>query len=129
RRYHALGSGSTRAAADSRGLSMRRIRRGLTLLEVLVAMLILSLVVAGYLELFHGSHLLLARSRVWSQAVAYAADGMEQAKLDETQEVSLPNGFRRHVTSAAWRPGIRIITITVMLPDGAHFDVRRLRAP
>ena len=39
------------------------MRRGLTLLEVLVALLILSMVVTGYLELFHGSHLLLARSR------------------------------------------------------------------
>ena len=92
-------------------------------------MLILSLVVAGYLELFHGSHLLLARSRVWSQAVAYAADGMEQAKLEEIRPTSLPDGFRRHVTSATWAPGIQVITVTVTLPDGASFDVRRLRAP
>ena len=105
------------------------MRRGLTLLEVLVAMLILSIVVAGYLELFHGSHLLLARSRVWSQAVAYAADGMEQAKLGETRAVSLAGGFRRQVRSAAWASGIQIITVTVILPDGSHFDLRRLRAP
>lgn len=105
------------------------MRRGLTLLEVLIAMLILSLVVAGYLELFHGSHLLLARSRVWSQTLAYAADGMEHAKLDEAQSVSLPQGFRRRVTSAMWAPGIQVITVTVTLPDGTHFDLRRLRAP
>ena len=104
------------------------MRRGLSLLEVLVALLILSVVVAGYLELFHGSHLLLARSRLWSQAVAYAADGMEQAKLGETRGVALPGGFRRQVTRAAWMSGLDVVTVTVTLPDGARFDLRRLRA-
>ena len=104
------------------------MRRGLSLLEVLVALLILSVVVAGYLELFHGSHLLLARSRQWTQAIAYAADGMEQVKLGETRPVSLPGGFRRQVTSAVWTSGVEVITVTVTLPDGARFDLRRLRA-
>ena len=104
------------------------MRRGMTLLEVLVALLILSMVVAGYLELFHGSHLLLARSRTWSQALAYAADGMEQAKLGENGAVVLPGGYRRRVTSAQWAAGIEIITVTVTLPNGARFDLRRLRA-
>ena len=98
------------------------MRRGLTLLEVLVALLILSVVVAGYLELFHGSHLLLSRSRLWSQAIAYAADGMEQAKLGETQPVSLPGGFQRQVAVTD------VITVTVLLPDVARFELRRLRA-
>jgi Tfp pilus assembly protein PilV len=101
----------------------------LTLLEVLVALLILSVVVAGYLELFHGSHLLLARSRVWSQAMVYAADGMEQAKLGDSRAVSLPGGFRREVATATWEPGLEMITVTVTLPDGARFNLRRLRAP
>jgi prepilin-type N-terminal cleavage/methylation domain-containing protein len=105
------------------------MRRGLTLLEVLVALIILSMVVAAYLELFHGSHLLLARSRAWSQAIAYAADGMEQAKLGEVNPVALPGGYRRRVTAAAWGPGLDMITVTVTLPNGARFDLRRLRAP
>jgi prepilin-type N-terminal cleavage/methylation domain-containing protein len=104
------------------------MRRGLTLLEVLIALLILSVVVAGYLELFHGSHMLLARSRVWSQAIAYAADGMEQAKLGDNSAVVLPGGYRRQVTSAQWAAGIDVITVTVTLPNGARFDLRRLRA-
>jgi prepilin-type N-terminal cleavage/methylation domain-containing protein len=104
------------------------VRRGLTLLEVLVALMVLSLVIAGYLELFHGSHVLLARSRVWTEAIAYAADGMEQAKLGETNPVELPGGFRRRVTAATWGPGLDMITVTVTLPSGARFDLRRLRA-
>ena len=104
------------------------MRRGLTLLEIMVALLILSVVVGGYLELFHGTHLLLAQSRVWSQAMSYAADGMEQAKLGEIGTVSLPGGFRRQVTSVQWSSGIDMVTVTVTLPDGARFDLRRLRA-
>lgn len=104
------------------------VRRGLTLLEVLVALLILSVVTAGYLELFHGSHVLLARSRLWTQAIAYASDGMEQAKLGDRRAVMLPGGFRRQVISVAWAPGIERITVRVMLPDGARFDLRQLRA-
>jgi prepilin-type N-terminal cleavage/methylation domain-containing protein len=102
------------------------MRRGLTLLEVLVALLILSMVLAGYLELFHGSHLLLARSRMWSQAIAYAGDGMEQAKLGDDAVASLPGGYRRHVTIAHWAANLDVITVTVTLPDGARFDVQRL---
>jgi prepilin-type N-terminal cleavage/methylation domain-containing protein len=105
------------------------MRRGLTLLEVLVALLILSLVLAGYLQLFHGSHLLLARSRTWSRAIAYAADGMEQAKLGDRGAVALPGGYRRRVTSGPWGAGLDVITVTVTLPDGARFDLRQLRAP
>lgn len=104
------------------------MRRGLTLLEVLVALSILSLVVAGYLELFHGSHLLLARSRLWSQAMAYAADGMEQAKLGDFRTLSLPGGYRRQVTITPWQSDLDVITVTVTLPDGSRFDLRRLRA-
>jgi|HubBroStandDraft_6_1064221.scaffolds.fasta_scaffold45923_3 prepilin-type N-terminal cleavage/methylation domain-containing protein len=104
------------------------MRRGLTLLEVLVALLILSMVVTGYLELFHGGHLLLARSRAWSQAIAYAADGMEQAKLGETNPAALPGGYRRRVSTSAWGPGLEMMTVTVTLPSGARFDLRRLRA-
>ena len=104
------------------------MRRGLTLLEVLVALLILSVVLAGYLELFHGSHLLLARARLWTQAIAYASDGMEQAKIGQRDAVALPGGFRRRVSTTQWSPNLDAITVTVTLPDGSRFDLRQLRA-
>jgi hypothetical protein len=53
---------------------------------------------------------------------------MEQAKLGETNPVALPGGYRRRVTSAQWAGGIDVITVTVTLPNGARFDLRRLRA-
>ena len=39
---------------------MMKHERGLTLLEVMVALVVLSLVGLGYLELFQGSHRLVA---------------------------------------------------------------------
>jgi prepilin-type N-terminal cleavage/methylation domain-containing protein len=106
-------------------------RRGLTLLEVLVALVILSMVVVGYLELFHGGHALVLRSREWSAAVGYAVDGMEQAKLapglpQDERRAALPNGFQREIVTRAWQPGLELLTVTVLLPSGGHFDVYRL---
>lgn len=107
-------------------------RSGLTLLEVLVALVILSLVVSGYLQLFHGGHELVVRSGEWSAAVAYAVDGMEQAKLDPSDPRregagALGTGFRRQITTRAWQSGLELVTVTVMLPTGGRFELYRLR--
>lgn len=106
-------------------------RSGLTLLEVLVALVILSLVVSGYLQLVHGAHALVIRSREWSAAVAYAVDGMEQAKLEPTdprreRREALAAGFRRQVMTSPWRPGLALVTVTVTLPTGGRFALYRL---
>ena len=103
--------------------------RGVTLLEVLVALVVLSLVALGYFQLFHGSHALVASSREWSDAIAYAEDAMERTKLGNTQPASLealPGGFRRQVTSRPWRPGLIRLTVSVLLPGGGRFDLERL---
>ena len=97
----------------------------------MVALVILSLVATGYLQLLHESHVLVARSREQGQAVSYAAAGMERAKL-ELPELEpkptelLPGGFRREVAARHWRPGFALLTVTVFLPDGARFELSRL---
>ena len=106
-------------------------RRGLTLLEVLVALVILSLVVVGCLQLFGGSLGSAAAAGTWSQAVVYAEDAMEAAKLRpagprSTVVEALPGGFRRRVTVRPWGRGIVRVTVTVALPDGGQFDLDRL---
>jgi len=107
--------------------------RGLTLLEVLVALVVLSLVALSYLQLFHGSHQLVTASREWSRAVEYAVDAVERAKLGGSSSVdgaaeSLPGGFRRQVTSHPWWPTGKLVrlTVTVFLPGGGRFDLDRL---
>jgi hypothetical protein len=108
-------------------------RAGLVLLEVMVALIILSLVGAGALQLAHQSHLLADSSRDWSAAVAAAEDGMELAKLGSTAlhgppGDALPGGFRRQITRRplASPDGFEQITVSVFLPGGGRFDLERL---
>jgi len=90
------------------------------------------MVVVGYLRLFQGGHHTFARSREWSEAVGYATDGMERAKLappgtrpDATEE--LAGGWRREIATGEWQPGIELIKVTVTMPDGGAFNLYRLR--
>src|SRR6267143_2101828 len=102
--------------------------RGLTLLEVMVALVVLSLVALAYLQLFHGSHRLVSASREWSQAVEYAEEASERAQLGgesilEAPAESLPGGFRREITRRPWQPGLTLVTVTVSLPGGGRFGL------
>ncbi len=107
-------------------------RSGLVLLEVMVALVILGVAAAGYLALLQGSHRLVTRSREWSAAVRYAADGMERAKRSPPEWArradTLPGGFPREVARQPWRTGLTLITVTVALPTGGHFVLRRVMA-
>jgi prepilin-type N-terminal cleavage/methylation domain-containing protein len=112
----------------------RRVRaRGLALLEVLVALVLLSLLVVGYLRLFQGGHHLFARSQEWSDAIGYATDAMERAKTapvepgaDHLEE--LPAGWGREIATSEWQPGVTLVTVTVTMPDGGQVALHRLRA-
>ena len=109
----------------------RSSERGLALLEVMVALVILGLVAVGYLELLQASHGLVLRSRMQAQAVSYAAAGMERAKLElpnlEPKPTELlPGGFRREVVALHWRTGLAMLTVSVYMPGGARFDLARL---
>jgi prepilin-type N-terminal cleavage/methylation domain-containing protein len=106
-------------------------RRGLTLLETMVALVILGLVVLGYLELFGTTVRAAGGAETWSQAVAYAEEGMERVKLDPREEVSrggeaLPGGFERHVRAEPWSGGLQRVSVVVMLPGGGEFALDRL---
>jgi prepilin-type N-terminal cleavage/methylation domain-containing protein len=107
---------------------MTRNGRGFTLLEVMVALVVLSLVALGYLQLFQGSHRLVGAAREWSQAVEYAEDAIERAKLGGPSSLgtlaeSLPGGFRREISSRPWQPGLTLVTVTVFLPGSRRFDL------
>ncbi len=108
-------------------------RSGLVLLEVMVALIVLSLVALGALRLAHESGALVANAREWSVAVTYAEDGMELVKLGSGALHGppgdvLPGGFRRQVVRrpAAADVSFELVTVTVFLPGGGRFDVERL---
>jgi prepilin-type N-terminal cleavage/methylation domain-containing protein len=106
-------------------------RTGLTLLEVMVALVILGLVATGLFETFAGSLRATARARDWAQAVVYAEEGQEAIKIGGESQVwslntSLGGGFSRQVTLHSWDQGVDRATIAVTLPDGARFELDRL---
>jgi prepilin-type N-terminal cleavage/methylation domain-containing protein len=103
-------------------------RSGLTLLEVLIALVILGLVGTGFLETFAGALRTTARVRDWAQALVYAEQGQEEVKVGESRiaEAPLGGGFSRHIALRQWRPGIDRATVTVILPDSTRLQLDRL---
>ncbi len=106
-------------------------RRGLTLLEVMVALVILGLVVTGYLQLFSATARSVGRAEAWSHAVAYAEQGMELAKLDLPATLArgrepLDGGFARQLSVHPAAGGLRRVTVTILFPDGGQFALERL---
>lgn len=108
-------------------------RRGMTLLEVMVALVILGLVVGASLELFGGALRGAAGARAWSQAVVYAADAMEGAKTASVPLASrdsperLPGGFERWLERDPWGDaGLTTVRVVVVLPGGGRYTLERL---
>lgn len=108
-------------------------RAGLTLLEVMVALVILGLVATGFLETFAGALRATTQSRIWAQALVYGEQGQELIKvegLDRARgiEAKLGGGFARRVSVRPWQEGVVRATVQVTLPDGARFELDRLVA-
>ena len=111
--------------------------RGLTLLETMVALVILGVVVVSYLEVFGGALRVAHDARTWSQAVAYAEDGMEELKLAPAGAAAalsaperLAGGFERRVETRKWADGLVHVTILLTLPGGSRYALEQLvRSP
>jgi prepilin-type N-terminal cleavage/methylation domain-containing protein len=107
------------------------MRRGFTLLEAMVALVILGLVSLAYLELFGGAVRATESAAHWSRAVEFAEDGMEILKLTPESEwqhapEQLDGGFARRVEARPWRDDLRVVSVVVTLPGGGEFAVSRL---
>src|SRR2546429_4073588 len=100
---------------------MMKHERGLTLLEVMVALVVLSLVGLGYLELFQGSHRLVAAAREWSQAGGAAAGALERALLRRASPPRAPaESLPRRSPPWSTRPpgaaGLNPVQVATCLP-------------
>ena len=109
----------------------------MTLLESLVALVIMGLTAVGFLDVFGTASRSTRDAEVWVQAVGYAEATMEETKLgtfarDPTALDADPGGYARDVVVEPWpgQDGVARVTVTVALPGGGTFVLHRLvRAP
>jgi len=102
----------------------------MTLLESIVALVILGLAAVGFLELFQRASVATRDTASWSRAVAVAELTMERAILQaETKRDSI-EGLARRIEVREWANGVRevIVTVDVPPPVGASVVLHRLVA-
>ena len=103
----------------------------MTLLETVVALVILSLSAIGVLGIFQQSNRNAINAQAWSVATSYAEEGVEAAKigqaaLRELDASRLPPGFSRRIDVRPAAHGLSDVAVTVSVPDGASMVVHRL---
>ncbi len=108
-------------------------RTGLTLLEVMVALVILGVVTTGFLEAFAGALRGTTDARLWAQALVYGEEGQELIKVEGVDRATgadgaLGGGFTRRITVQPWRSRVARASVRVTLPIGARFELDRLVA-
>jgi len=103
-----------------------------TLLEAVVALVILGLVATGCLELFEGAARNSRQAGQWTTGVEYAEAAMEAEKLAPGLEDENPDlrraGFTRKIRRSFVAVGMEDVSITVTLPEGQSFELHRLIA-
>ena len=107
----------------------------MTLLEALVALVVLGLTASGFLEAFREGGRGARHAAEWRDAVAAAEATMERALLDAppVSDATLPPDaiarFRPRVAVRPWpgaARGVDELTATVTLSNGATFTLHRL---
>ena len=101
----------------------------MTLLEALVALVILGASAAGFLGVFQNSAQAVQSAAAWNDATARAATTLEDAvrasKEGTTPEVSTGDAQAR-VDIQPWSATVDDIVVHVTLPDGRTMTVHRL---
>ena len=102
-------------------MSTRRPAAGFSLVEVMVATLLLSAVALALTQTLVNALQMRARSERWMQAIFLAAEGMEQLRAGSPPLPVAPNsGFERSGTASPWgnHPGVQRLEVTVSWNDG-----------
>ena len=103
----------------------------MTLLESVLALVILGLSAVGYLGVFQASSRSVHVSEEWDHAVAVAESAMESELASLKQGAprlgtDIPLGFSAQVSAAPWRAGLMDVEVTVTMPDGQALTIHRL---
>jgi Tfp pilus assembly protein PilV len=108
----------------------------MTLLEALLALVILGVSAVGYLDVYQASARSVRDSAEWTQVVALAESAMEGATLGDALQAqqamagvdggTRAAGYTQAIAVRPWRDGVREIVVTVTSPRGTTFTLRRL---
>lgn len=100
----------------------------MTLLETLVALVVLGLAATGFLELFQRASTATVDRAAWQRAVAVAETTMESALAGDRIASDTLDGLRRRLEVRPYGGGLREVVVTVTLPGagGARVELHRL---
>lgn len=103
----------------------------MTLLESVVALVILGLSAVGFLEVFQGASRSTTDAQAWVTAVSYAEEGVEAAKIGgaalvASERAAAPAGMSRRIELQPWRGRVADVVVTITLPGGQRFALHRL---
>ena len=110
----------------------------MTLMEAVVALVILALVAVGCLELTQGASNLEYSATQWNAAVSAAESRMAQVtsnasasnetslRANTTVAADVARNADTRVTREPWRSGLDLISVSVPVANGKRFVLRRL---
>ena len=106
-------------------------RSGLTLLEVMVALVIFGMSGVAYMQLFGDSMRAADSTRTWTRAVAYAEDVIEEVKragisAGSRRTEQLDGDFARFVETRPWDGDVVRVAAVLTLPGGGRMELDRL---
>ena len=102
----------------------------MTLLEAVIACVLLSVVGVVCLDQTRGAVRLQEQSVMWSSAVSRAESAFADAATGTPSSARLGGGMGDDSTVTVerrpWRPGVDLVQVRVALPSGGAFDMVRL---
>ena len=102
-----------------------RSARGVTLIEVIVAVALLAIIALGLTTTLISAQQTLRVSEQWMRATQLAAEGLEQSRAGHSL-TAVPDGFTRSVLVTPWNnhAGLRRLEVTVSWDDGAPHSLQ-----
>ena len=100
-------------------MAARYSARGLTLIEVMVAVVLLAIIALGLTTTLISTQRALMVSERRMRATQLAAEGLEQSRAGQSLS-AVPDGFARSVLVVPWNDhaGLRRLEVTVSWDDG-----------
>ena len=103
----------------------------MTLLESIIALVILSLAAVGALGVFQQANRSASDAHAWTVAASLAEQGMEAAKISrgavaELDQTVAPAGFVRRLDRRPGPRGLSDVSVTIVIPGGRTVVAHRL---